>query len=122
MDESEKICIICQKVCNISDKCICCAVCNKWIHLKCSKLTIKQYENYSHSNDCYYCKLCLDSILPFQSLQNMEVIDLMLTKPNNQIPSDLISKNNYRCTKIFHNIDNTLYCNMREMQKYLVKA
>ena len=41
MDELEKICVICQKVCKISHKCICCAVCNKWIHLKCSKLTIK---------------------------------------------------------------------------------
>ena len=76
----KKICVICQKVCKISHKCICCADCNKWIHLKCCKLTIKQYKNYSHFNDCYYCKLCVDSILPFQSLQNMEVIDLMLTK------------------------------------------
>ena len=35
----EKICVICQKICKISHKCICCAVYNKWIHLKCSKLT-----------------------------------------------------------------------------------
>ena len=122
MDELEKICVICQKVCKISHKCICCAVCNKWIHLKCSKLTIKQYENYSHSNDCYYCKLCVDSILPFQSLQNIEVIDLMLTKPNNQIPLDLISENNYRCAKIIDDADNTKYYNVGEMEKIFAES
>ena len=122
MDELEKICVICQKVCKISHKCICCAACNKLIHLKCSKLTIKQYENYSHSNDCYYCKLCVDSILPFQSLQNMEVIDLMLTKPNNQIPFDLISENNYRCAKIFDDADNTKYYNVGEMEKIFAES
>ena len=121
MDELEKICVICQKVCKISHKCICWAVCNKWIHLKCSKLTIKQYENYSYSNDCF-CKLCVDSILPFQSLQNMEIIDLMFTKPNNQIPSDLISKNNYRCAKIFDDADNTKYYNVGEMQKIFAES
>ena len=68
------------------------------------------------------CRFKIESTHNFQSLQNMEVIDLMLTKPNNQIPFDLISENNYRCAKIFDDADNNKYYNVGEIENIFAES
>ena len=80
MPSLKRPCNLCQKPCKNNQKCIQCNICNSWIHLVCSKLTINQLNYYTVSNDCYYCKLCMDSILPFQSLENLKMVNSNETK------------------------------------------
>ena len=40
------LCGICYKIVYENDKSILCNKCNKWIHIKCNKLTVKQYKYY----------------------------------------------------------------------------
>ena len=50
---------ICHDICR--DKCIFCNYCEKFIHLKCSKLSRGQIRAQSHT---YMCQICLKGSLP----------------------------------------------------------
>ena len=70
--------------CNIPFKkslnCICCDSCEKWLHLKCSGLTLVQLHNMK--NDTWFCKSCRSIIFPFYSIDNSKLLKcLEITKP-----------------------------------------
>ena len=53
-------CVICNCIVKEYHKSICCDTCHKWVHIECSNVSDKQYEDYqTDSNlkfDCIQCK------------------------------------------------------------------
>ena len=54
-------CPICQDICR--DKCIFCNHCEKFIHVKCTKLTRRQVRSYARCGN-YICSICIKNNLP----------------------------------------------------------
>ena len=50
---------------NRQDKAICCDLCIKWIHIRCKKLNDLDYEYLKSNDETWYCKTCIQKILPF---------------------------------------------------------
>ena len=51
------ICRFCEAIVKTLDKAICCALCSKWIHIKCSNLNDLDYEYLKSKDESWYCKL-----------------------------------------------------------------
>ena len=52
-------------------KAIQCNNCNFWTHIKCDGIANSLYEKLIVSTSSnYYCKICMDSVLPFQDLSD----------------------------------------------------
>ena len=49
------------------DKAVCCDLCNKWNNIKCNNLNDLGYENLKLGNEFWYCKACIQEILPVYS-------------------------------------------------------
>ena len=59
------------------DKGIQCDSCDSWIHIKCTNLTNKDYEHFINNNELpWYCKLCMNHIFPFTSLDPINFSDV----------------------------------------------
>ena len=57
--EHEDLCGICQNIVKDNDKAIECNKCHKWIHIKCNKITAKQYRQFQENpNEIFECKNC----------------------------------------------------------------
>lgn len=66
-------CVKCSGECLKNTNCIRCDECLKWSHLKCTKLTRKQFEN----TDAYLCsQKCEVKTLPFNRLKDDEIDDI----------------------------------------------
>ena len=81
---------------------LCCDSCEKWLHLKCSGLTLVQLHNMK--NDTWFCKSCRPVIFPFDSIDNSKLLKcLEITKPKCelvQIPEfQTFNKNCQVCNK-----------------------
>ena len=59
------ICLFREKVFKTRDKGICCDFCSKWIHIKCNNLNDLDYEYLKSKDKTWYCKTCINEILPF---------------------------------------------------------
>ena len=67
-------CLVCKQLCNHG-----CIMCNKyqsWIHFKCTKMTKKQINRFSRSDDKYYCTPCISANLPFCQLGSKKLSTL----------------------------------------------
>ena len=58
-------CINCAKSCRSNQNCLCCDVCNNWIHLTCTRLNNSQFQKLAQSDEAYFCIKCLQDSLPF---------------------------------------------------------
>ena len=47
-------CIVCAKSCKSNQNAIYCDICQKWLHQKCSELSIKEFTELGKSNLPYY--------------------------------------------------------------------
>ena len=68
---------MCSKHCyndSIHDPSIQCDICNWWVHHKCSKLTINQFNRFGASDDSYYCLKCVSDNLPFGKLSKSKLV------------------------------------------------
>ena len=58
--------------CNLNirknNKAVQCDSCNFWTHIKCDGIDSKQYEILKKSDETYFCKICRETIFPFQHL------------------------------------------------------
>ena len=59
------ICPFCEKIVRNRDKAICCDLCIKWIHIRCNNLNDLDYEYLKNNDETWYCKTCIQEILPF---------------------------------------------------------
>ena len=57
-------CPFCEIIVKACDKAVCCDLCNKWNHIKCNNLNDLGYENLKLGNEFWYCKACIQKILP----------------------------------------------------------
>ena len=68
------ICPFCEKFVKTLDKVICCDLCIKWIHIRCNDL---DHEYLKNNNETWYCKTCIQEILPFCNKKiNPNIINL----------------------------------------------
>ena len=55
-------CLVCGNACREKTNCISCVLCDEWVHLKCTDLTLEQFHIYTspeHIDKPYYCVNCL---------------------------------------------------------------
>ena len=55
----------CEKIVKPRDKAICCDLCIKWIHTRYNNLNDLDYEFLKSNDETWYCKTCIQEILPF---------------------------------------------------------
>ena len=71
------ICPFCEKIVKTRDKAICCDLCIKWIHIRCNNLNDLDYEYFKNNDETWYCKTCIQEILPFCNKKiNPNIINL----------------------------------------------
>ena len=123
----DHFCNECNKIC--VDGCIFCDSCHSWLHYKCTKLTKSQIISYAKTSKRYYCKLCLETNIPFSkistqnlcSLNNNDVLlvsgnhELELSQKQVSISCNLCLECNPECSSCIENI----YDNNLQQQKNL---
>ena len=58
-------CSVCKFKVHNNCHAIFCDICFHWSHLKCTKLTLQDYNSLSACDDPWFCPTCLSEILPF---------------------------------------------------------
>lgn len=63
---------------NVRNNCraIECDICLQWFHLKCTVLSIKEYNSISRTNEFWMCINCRNDTFSFNSITNSELIEL----------------------------------------------
>ena len=91
---------------------ICCEICNKWLHLRCSKLTKLQFSTIWKSNEDWFCESCVQEILPFAQIDNSKLKKLFINPQKSKISEfNKEIRNKCRiCEKINNNLDIALAC------------
>ena len=68
---SDYICCACDKHVYHNQNSICCDSCDGWTHLKCTKLTLKDYNELGNNQDKFwFCRKCNTTIFPFSNLDD----------------------------------------------------
>ena len=71
-------CPVCEKLCEDiegTEPSIFCNVCSKWMHFKCSKLKMKQFNTLGRCSDPYFCSNCIQRSLPFAKVPQNNVLE-----------------------------------------------
>ena len=63
-------CSICKFRVHNNHKAIFCNICHLWTHLKCTPLSLSEYNDLTHSHDDWYCPSCLSDTFPFNHLDS----------------------------------------------------
>ena len=58
-------CSICKFRVHKNHKAIFCNICHLWTHLKCTPLSLSEYNDLTHFHDDWYCPSCLSDTFPF---------------------------------------------------------
>ena len=66
----KKTCSICKFRVHNNHKAIFCNVCHLCTHLKCTPLSLSEYNDLTHSHDDWYCPRCLADMFPFNHLDS----------------------------------------------------
>ena len=69
-------CIVCAKSCKSNQNAIYCDICQKWLHQKCSELSIKEFTELGKSNLPYFCIKCYETIFPYHNLNKAEFSEI----------------------------------------------
>ena len=75
------ICLVCKKY--VNSDCICCNICDQWLHFRCSNLSKSQFILLSQSNEPYFCYSCLMQVIPSSLVNKKEFNDLYVYNNNN---------------------------------------
>ena len=62
---NSNICPFWETIVKTRDKATCCDLCSKLIHIECSNLNDLDYEYLKSKDETWYCKSCIQEILPF---------------------------------------------------------
>ncbi len=62
------VCSYCYKNCTSRQNCILCDICESWLHLKCSKLSLTQFEYFGACDLPFFCQKCISLSLPFVNI------------------------------------------------------
>ena len=101
-------CLICLKFCKSNQNCIFCDLCKNWIHLKCTSLTVDQFNELTNSSDgpdnTYCCPSCILKNLPTFDFFNDFDDDFMSDTESHSSPlrgldfASLPAKQKRKCT------------------------
>ena len=67
-------CPFCSLVVRENSRAIECDCCAKWVHLKCTNMSLKSYKSLTLSNDLWLCQACRNSNFPFNTLEDSELL------------------------------------------------
>ena len=86
-------CAVCSKSVKDNQRGIFCDACTKWIHLPCTRLTQIDYKSLSQSSDSWFCHMCLESLFPFNSIEDEAVFlnCLMTLQHSNHLNASVIN-------------------------------
>ena len=65
-------CKFCNNSCKRNQNSIFCEVCQLWVHLKCTALSIHQFKDYASNSLPYFCSSCLSENLPLNALEPID--------------------------------------------------
>ena len=112
------ICRFCEAIVKTLDKAICCALCSKWIHIKCSNLNDLDYEYLKSKDESWYCKTCIQEILSFcNKRKNPNEINLSNTGIDPNLKNLLYQLNNLS-EKENNNNENLPKCKYRDIDYF----
>ena len=77
------LCMKCDLPCENSDgsaPSIFCDLCKKWLHFKCSRLGLRQFNKLGMINDPYFCSSCINNSLPFSNNSKNSFFDKTASK------------------------------------------
>ena len=63
-------CLTCSKSVTNFQRAMCCEICKKWQHLKCSTLDLHDYIRILNCTDDWYCTNCIIITLPFINIDD----------------------------------------------------
>ncbi len=69
----KSMCPICCKSCKENQNCICCDLCDKWLHYKCISLKMKEFKEFANTKSKFMCSKCCLSQLPFSDLSDFSL-------------------------------------------------
>ena len=71
-------CVSCKANVRDNQRGVYCDSCHNWIHLKCTNISILEYQRLAHSEESWVCYTCLGNVLQFQSLDTDEFASIIL--------------------------------------------
>ena len=69
-------CPICRRSVSDNHRAIECDVCYAWYHLRCTPLSLKEYNHISVTADLWFCTRCRHDIFPFTSITKSELCSM----------------------------------------------
>ena len=119
----DTLCSKCSKAVGDNCRAIQCDNCLGFHHLKCSLLTIKNYNYYSSTNDLWLCICCRSQIFPFHSLSNTNINKLSFNSNCNYLCSKSIAcsrLDSLPCLDILSSISNTPHLTELDVDLHLL--
>ena len=102
-------CYSCKKCCRKNQNHIQCDICTNWLHFSCTVLTARQLEQLALTDAPFYCSICINCLLPFQSLDNANIKEIYSNNSHNQIIKNL---------KLMKHDAMGTYCDMNEFSNF----
>ena len=115
-------CKSCKKACRKNQNCVCCDICNQWLHKRCTPLTIFQFQALCKQNsEPYFCNHCYKDIFPFQNVTVLETnqgVQSTHSEDTNPLSNDII--NNPYLSDISPYIPETKYHEILDLKNILL--
>lgn len=94
-------CPFCSLIVRDNCRAIECDCCAKWLHLKCTNMSLKAYKSLTLSNDLWLCQACRNSIFPFNNLDDSELLKFSFNSNTSCICSKNIAIANLQDMPLF---------------------
>ena len=106
-------CKKCDKVVTYKQNSICCDLCDKWIHLKCTGLDKITFDKIRKDDSTWICKNCINENIPFSNIDNYKLKRTV----NNPKKKDCIKLEHFNklcsiCNNINNGIEKAIPCNI----------
>ena len=82
-------CIICTKSCKPNHNAIYSHICQKWLHQKCSELSIQEFSELGKSNLPSFCIKCYKTIFSYHNLTKAEFSEIHLNEGKSSLSNFL---------------------------------
>ena len=90
-------CLVCNRAVAKNHKAVQCDCRDKWVHIACNYLNVHTYRKLQKDKSPWYCLCCLKKEMPFCSLKNEHLQELMHDKiilsPNKKLITNALRQN-----------------------------
>ena len=88
--------LVCNRAVTKNHEAVQCDCCDRWVYITCNYLNVYTYRKLQKDKSPWYCLSCLKKEMPFCSLKNEHLQELMHEKiiisPNKKIITNVIKK------------------------------